>query len=162
MIATISIITGLKKGVRILSNLNMLLALVLFSFVLLVGPTIKMLDFTIESIGSYLQNFFQISTNRGEFSDSASFFKGWNMFYYAWWISWSPFVGTFIARISKGRTVREFVFYVLLAPSIISFIWLGVLVAMPLIYSSMGLLIFQRSSRLIVLKHFLLYSIIFR
>tara|TARA_B100000925_G_scaffold291862_1_gene282005 strand:- start:52 stop:1605 length:1554 start_codon:yes stop_codon:yes gene_type:complete len=126
IIATISIVTGLKKGVRILSNLNIILALLLFFFVLTFGPSIKLLDFFIQSTGNYLKDFIGISFERGALDDNSSFLKGWSMFYWAWWISWSPFVGTFIARISKGRTIREFVLFVLFIPTLVSFIWLGV------------------------------------
>lgn len=125
-IATISIITGLKKGVRILSVFNLRVAALLFFFVLFFGPTVHMLDFLMQSIGSYLSNFTSIAFQRGKFGGDVSFFKGWSMFYWAWWLSWSPFVGTFIARVSRGRTIREFIFFVLLTPTILSLVWLGV------------------------------------
>lgn len=125
-IATISIVTGLKNGVKILSQTNIILAAVIFFAVLFLGPTVKLLDFFIQSTGAYLQNIISVGTERGTFTDNSGFFKGWNMFYWAWWLSWSPFVGTFIARISKGRTIKEFVIYVIGAPSIATFIWMGV------------------------------------
>ena len=90
------------------------------------GPTIHMLDFLMQSIGSYLNNIVGISLERGKFGGNAEFFKGWSIFYWAWWISWSPFVGTFIARVSRGRTIREFVFFVLLTPTVLSILWMGV------------------------------------
>lgn len=126
IIATISIITGLKKGVRVLSVFNLRVAALLFLFVLFFGPTIHMLDFVMQSVGSYLNNIISVSMQRGKFGGDASFFTGWSIFYWAWWISWSPFVGTFIARVSRGRTIREFVFFVLLTPTVLSLIWMGV------------------------------------
>ncbi len=126
LIATISIVTGLKKGVKLLSNANIILAIFLFLCVIFFGPTIKLIDFFIQSTGGYLSNFIGISFERGALDNNSNFFRGWSMFYWAWWISWSPFVGTFIARISKGRTVKEFVLFVLIVPSIVSFLWLGV------------------------------------
>ena len=126
LIATVSIVTGLKKGVKYLSNFNIILAIFLFLCVISLGPTIKLIDFFIQSTGGYFSNFIGMSLERGAFDDNSDFFKGWSMFYWAWWISWSPFVGTFIARISKGRTVKEFVLFVLIVPSVVSFLWLGV------------------------------------
>lgn len=126
LIATISIVTGLKKGVKVLSQLNIFLATFLFLAVLFLGPTVKLLNFFVQSTGIYFQNLISTGLERGSFSNNASFFKNWNMFYWAWWISWSPFVGTFIARISKGRTIKEFVIYVLFAPSFATFLWMGV------------------------------------
>ena len=125
-IATLSVMTGLKKGVRILSNINIILAIALFTFVLLSGPSVKVLNFFLQATGSYLKNFVSLGFERGAYSDNAEFFKGWSIFYWAWWISWSPFVGTFIARISKGRTLREFVFFVLFVPCAATFLWMGV------------------------------------
>lgn len=125
-IATISIITGLKKGVKILSNLNIIMATILFFFVLFTGPTIKLLNFFVDSTGTYLSNIVNLGFERGVMEDNAGFYKSWNMFYWAWWISWSPFVGTFIARISRGRTLKEFVLYVLFLPSFATFLWMGV------------------------------------
>jgi len=123
--ATISVVSGLDKGVKILSELNMVLAAALLLFVFIAGPTLFLLRFYTDSIGNYLQNF-AITT-----FDSATFTglewqKGWTLFYWGWWIAWAPFVGMFIARISRGRTIREFLAGVLLVPTIISFFWLTV------------------------------------
>ena len=102
------------------------MAIILFFSVLALGPTVKLLNFFVQSTSVYLQNIVSIGLERGAFDDNSGFFKSWNMFYWAWWISWSPFVGTFIARISRGRTIKEFVIYVLFVPSIATFLWMGV------------------------------------
>ncbi|MEO1625971.1 MAG: BCCT family transporter, partial [Bacteroidota bacterium] len=125
-IAILSVLSGLTKGLKYLSNLNMILAIVLLLFVLFIGQTPLLLDGFIENVGIYLDDFFVISTFRGAYASSGEWFKGWSMFYWAWWISWAPFVGTFIARISKGRTIREVAIYGLLLPSLFSFFWMSV------------------------------------
>jgi len=126
-IATLSVISGLRKGLKYLSNLNVILALLLFTFVLLIGATAALLDGFLDNLGTYLQDFFQLSTFRGTYADSSDWFRGWSMFYWSWWISWSPFVGTFLARISKGRTIREIALFGLILPSLFSFLWMSVL-----------------------------------
>ena len=119
-----SALTGLSKGIKILSNMNMALAAVLFLVVFLLGPTVFILNLFTDTIGSYLQNFLQMSFRIAPLNEeSRNWINGWTIFYWAWWIAWSPFVGVFIARISKGRTIREFVVGVLAAPSLIGFIW---------------------------------------
>jgi len=125
-IAMLSVLSGLTKGLKYLSNLNIVIAVLLFIFVLSLGRTASLLDGFIENLGIYLQDFFSISTFRGTYSDSAGWFKGWSMTYWAWWISWSPFVGTFIARISKGRTIREIALFALILPCLFSFLWMSV------------------------------------
>jgi choline/glycine/proline betaine transport protein len=127
LIATISVISGLQKGLKILSNLNIIIALILFVFILIIGSTAYLLDGYIESLGSYLTDFFELSTNRNQLNEDGQWFKDWSMFYWVWWISWSPFVGTFIARISKGRTIKEIAIYGVLIPSLFSFLWMSVL-----------------------------------
>lgn len=125
-IATLSVVSGLGKGLKYLSNINLTVALVLFIFVLSIGSTATLLDGFVENVGIYLQDFVSIGTFRDTYTDNGEWFKGWSMFYWAWWISWSPFVGTFIARISKGRTIREIAIYGLIAPSLFSFLWMSV------------------------------------
>ncbi len=127
LIATISVISGLQKGLKILSNLNIIIALILFVFILIIGSTAFLLDGYIESLGSYLTHFFELSTNRNQLNEDGQWFKDWSKFYWVWWISWSPFVGTFIARISKGRTIKEIAIYGVLIPSLFSFLWMSVL-----------------------------------
>jgi len=124
-IATVSVVLGLDKGVRFLSVLNMRLGLVFLLLLLIVGPTVFIFDLFVESTGSYVQNLIKLSTWSDTFTDSL-WQDNWTVFYWAWWISWSPFVGMFIARVSKGRTIKEFVLGVLLVPSILTFFWFAV------------------------------------
>lgn len=124
-IATVSVVTGVDKGVRILSEWNIRIALVILVAVLLLGPTVFILGSYIQNTGSYLGNFLQISFWNEAYS-TRNWQGGWTVFYWAWWISWAPFVGIFIARVSKGRTIREFVLGVLIVPSLLSFLWMTV------------------------------------
>lgn len=126
LIATVSVLSGLNKGLKYLSNLNIILACILFLFVLIIGSTAYLFDGFVENLGLYLRDVFQLSTFRNQYADEGQWFKGWSMFYWLWWISWSPFVGTFIARISKGRTIREIAIYGLLVPALFSFLWMSV------------------------------------
>ena len=121
----LSAVTGVAKGIQWLSNANMVLALLLILFLLVVGPTIFQLETLVESIGAYATTIVPASFRTGAFADK-EWLSTWTIFYWAWWISWAPFVGTFIARISKGRTVREFITGVLLIPSGVSFVWFAV------------------------------------
>ena len=127
-IATVSVVTGLDKGIKFLSNLNMGLAGVLLLTVLVLGPTVFLLGDFVSSVGSYISNFFRLSFQTLSFQgeDGTSWLSGWTTFYWGWWMSWAPFVGVFIARISRGRTVREFVTGVLLVPTVITFLWFAV------------------------------------
>ena len=117
--------TGLHRGIRYLSNLNMILALSLLLFLLILGPTHFILDFFVSTLGRYIQNLPTMSLNLVPFEDS-TWVNNWTLFYWAWWIAWAPFVGTFIARVSKGRTVREFVLGVLLVPTLFCAFWFSV------------------------------------
>ena len=125
LIATYSVVRGLDAGIRKLSEINIALALALMFFVLLLGPTLFILNALVENIGIYLQNFMQLST-WNETYENSSWQNGWTVFYWGWWIGWSPFVGMFIARISKGRTIREFIAGVLLVPTLVTFVWITV------------------------------------
>ncbi len=126
-IATVSVVLGLDKGIRVLSNFNMSVAIGLIIFVFITGPTIYLLNATVENTGYYLQNLIQSTFWLGTFDEGASdWLGGWTLFYWGWWIAWSPFVGMFIARISRGRTIQEFVAGVLLVPTAFTFIWLTV------------------------------------
>jgi glycine betaine transporter len=118
----LSAITGLNKGILYLSNFNMGLAGALLVFVLLVGPTVFILEAVTTVLGGYLQNLVQMSFRLTPFS-RGEWVGSWTLFYWAWWIAWAPFVGTFIARISRGRTIREFVGGVLLVPSVLCALW---------------------------------------
>ncbi|MCT4646885.1 MAG: BCCT family transporter, partial [Carboxylicivirga sp.] len=129
LFATISLILGLDKGIRRLSEINMKLALVLLVFVLLIGPTVFLLKAFVQNIGFYLGNFLELSFWNETFAgakESSGWQSSWTIFYWAWWIAWSPFVGLFIARISKGRTIKEFILGVLLVPSFLTFLWISV------------------------------------
>ena len=120
-IATLSVVSGIGKGVRILSELNMRVAGLFLILMVILGPTLFILRSFNNGIGYYLNNFISISF----FSENGNAWQGsWTIFYWAWWISWSPFVGMFIARISKGRSVREFVTAILIIPTLLSFIWM--------------------------------------
>ncbi|MCR8643554.1 BCCT family transporter [Paenibacillus sp. N1-5-1-14] len=121
----LSALTGLDKGIKILSNVNLLFVLGLLILTLLFGPTIFILDTFTLTLGRYLQNLVQMSLSLTPFSQG-SWVSSWTLFYWAWWISWGPFVGMFIARISKGRTIREFILGVLVIPSSFSFLWFSV------------------------------------
>ena len=123
--ATISVLTGVDKGVRRLSELNLILAVCLMMFVLLAGPTLFLLRAYVQNFGLYLDHFF-VRTFTLYAYEPRAWMADWTLFYWAWWIAWSPFVGMFIARISRGRTVREFVIGVLLVPTAFTFLWMTV------------------------------------
>lgn len=122
----LSAVTGIEKGVQFLSNANAIAALLLVFFLFVVGPTVFILSTFTESLGGYLTHLPTMAFRTGAFGGS-EFLDTWTIFYWAWWISWTPFVGMFIARISKGRTIRQFVIYVILAPSLVSFVWFSIL-----------------------------------
>jgi glycine betaine transporter len=124
----VSAVTGIEKGVQFLSNANALAAVVLVLFLFVVGPTVFILSTFTEGIGAYLTQLPTMSGRTGAFdADQAAWLNGWTIFYWAWWVSWTPFVGMFIARISKGRTIRQFVTYVILVPSLVSFVWFSIM-----------------------------------
>lgn len=125
MVATLSLVSGVDKGIRRLSELNIGLATLLLIFVFAVGPTQYILDAVISDFGQYLATFVERSfelSPRG----NTEWRQNWTLFYWGWWISWAPFVGTFVARVSRGRTIREFVLGVCLVPPMVTFLWLGV------------------------------------
>ncbi|WP_296722503.1 BCCT family transporter [Erythrobacter sp.] len=124
-IATLSVFLGLDKGVKRLSELNIILAVLLLGFVLFAGPTIFLLDAYLQNIGAYLDSLIQ-RTFRLYAYEPNPWLGDWTLFYWGWWIAWSPFVGMFIARISRGRTIREFIGGVLLVPVLFSFLWMTV------------------------------------
>lgn len=125
VLATISVVLGLDGGVKRLSEINMALAGVFLVFILCVGPTVYIMSGFTQNIGFYISNFVQMSLWTETFRNT-NWQGSWTIFYWAWWISWSPFVGMFIARISKGRTVREFILGVMVFPSLLSFFWMSV------------------------------------
>ncbi|GAA4611319.1 BCCT family transporter [Saccharopolyspora hordei] len=125
----ISAVSGVSKGIQYLSNSNMVLALLLAVFLFFVGPTVFILDVIPLSVGSYLADFGAMISRTGAVGgeEMESWLSSWTIFYWAWWISWAPFVGMFIARISRGRTIRQFIGGVLLVPSVISLVWFAIL-----------------------------------
>lgn len=122
--AVLSVIRGLDRGIKVLSNINIVLAIILLTFVLLFGPTKAILGAIFVNAGNYLIDFLPLSSwfNR----DDSDWYQTWTIFYWAWWISWSPFVGMFIARVSKGRTIRQFLAAVLVMPVGVSVVWFSV------------------------------------
>jgi glycine betaine transporter len=122
----LSATTGVEKGIQFLSNMNMLLAIVLLLFILVVGPSVFIAQTFTDALGAYLYNFIPMSLDSGAFG-GGEWLNSWTIFYWAWWISWAPFVGTFLARISRGRTIREYLLGVILVPSGVSFVWFAIL-----------------------------------
>jgi BCCT family betaine/carnitine transporter len=122
-IAIVSVVRGLDGGVKVLSNINMSLAVLLLLFVIIAGPTVAILTGIWTTGVAYIEHIIPLSNWIGR--EDEKFYHGWTVFYWAWWISWSPFVGMFIARISKGRTVREFVTAVLLVPTLVTIVWMS-------------------------------------
>jgi len=124
-----SVLSGVGRGMKWLSNINLMLAALLVIFILIVGPTQFLLRDFVQSLGNYVQNFvgmsFAVNAYTGEAGEAWQ--ASWTTFYWGWWISWAPFVGIFIARISRGRTVRQFVIGVILVPTLITFLWFSVL-----------------------------------
>jgi choline/carnitine/betaine transport len=123
-----SAVSGVAKGIQWLSNTNMVLAIVLAVFIFVVGPTVFILNVLPTSIGSYLNDITSFSARSGATVDSEgeTWLAGWTIFYWAWWVSWTPFVGMFLAKISRGRTIRQFVIGVLLVPTIVSLLWFAI------------------------------------
>jgi BCCT family betaine/carnitine transporter len=122
-VALVSVLRGLDGGVKVLSNINMMTAGVLLFFILFAGPTMTILETIWVTSSSYVANVVPLSNPFGR--EDSAWMQGWTVFYWAWWISWSPFVGMFIARVSKGRTVREFVTAVLIIPTVITTVWMS-------------------------------------
>jgi BCCT family betaine/carnitine transporter len=123
-LAMFSVVAGLDAGVKRLSEINMVLAVLLLLFVIMVGPTLAILSGFFTNLGAYLEYLPALANPAGR--EDVNFSQGWTAFYWAWWISWSPFVGMFIARVSRGRTVREFIVSVLLVPSLACVLWMTV------------------------------------
>jgi choline/glycine/proline betaine transport protein len=122
-VATLSVISGVDRGVRILSEWNLRIALFVLVAVMVLGPTVFILGSFVQNTGSYIGNFLQLSFWNESYT-TQNWQGSWTVFYWAWWISWAPFVGIFIARVSKGRTIKEFILGVLIAPSLLCFLWM--------------------------------------
>jgi len=125
LLGLISVILGLQTGIKRLSQLNMILCGLMLGIIFIAGPTSFIVDGLLQNVGSYIQNLLSLSTNTQAYVDS-SWQNGWTLFYYSWWFAWSPFVGLFIARISYGRSIQEFLLGVVVIPSILVFVWMGV------------------------------------
>ena len=124
-LATLSVATGLEKGIRRLSELNLALAVILLGLVIVLGPTVLLLQMFVENTGGYLSDIVNKTFNLYAYQ-STDWLGGWTLLYWSWWLSWSPFVGMFIARISRGRTIREFVTGVLFVPTAFTLLWMTV------------------------------------
>ncbi|MEC9484022.1 MAG: choline BCCT transporter BetT [Halomonas sp.] len=127
LFATISAVTGVERGIRRLSEFNILLAVALLLFVLFAGKTIFLLNALVMNIGDYLADFISLSFNTYAFDPPTGWLNGWTLFFWAWWIAWGPFVGLFLARISRGRTIRTFVLGTLTLPIIFMMLWMSLL-----------------------------------
>lgn len=126
-LSIISATSGVNKGVKLLSSVNVIAVVVLLVFVLFLGPTVYLIGSFTEGLGYYFNNFFELTFNTHVYeAETLPWFYNWTILYWAWWISWSPYVGIFIAKISKGRTIREFVAAVLIIPTLFNFIWMSV------------------------------------
>lgn len=126
-LAILSATSGVNKGVKLLSKINIISVVLLLLFVLFFGPTVFLISSFTEGLGNYLSNFFELTFNTHIYeSDTLPWFYNWTILYWSWWISWSPYVGLFIARISKGRTIKEFIAAVLIIPALFNFIWMSV------------------------------------
>ena len=124
----LSAVSGVEKGIKYLSNANAIAAGLLVFFLFVVGPTVFIMGTFTTTMGDYLTQLPSMAFNTGVYdAEAQSWLGGWTIFYWAWWMSWTPFVGMFIARISKGRTIRQFVIYVILVPSLVSFVWFAIL-----------------------------------
>ncbi|WP_312338195.1 BCCT family transporter [Sphingobacterium sp.] len=127
LLSIISATSGVEKGVKLLSGINIITVIVLLLFVLFLGPTVYLIGSFTEGIGNYVNNFFSLTFDTHVYDEATlPWFYNWTILYWAWWISWSPYVGLFIAKISKGRTIREFVAAVLIIPTLFNFIWMSV------------------------------------
>ena len=123
IVAIFSVVRGLKAGVKVLSNINMSLAIILMVFVIITGSTTLIINGIGTTLMAYAENIIPLSNWIGR--EDETFYHGWTVFYWAWWISWSPFVGMFIARISRGRTIRQFLLAVLLIPTLVTTVWMA-------------------------------------
>ena len=125
LLASVSVVTGLDKGIKILSEVNMGLAVVLMLLIFVLGPTVYLLQVYVQNIGGYLSEIVANTFNLFAY-EKKDWIGGWTIFYWGWWLAWAPFVGLFIARISKGRTIREFVLGVLMVPTVFTLLWMTV------------------------------------
>ena len=125
LLFVVSSVTGVERGIKWLSTFNLGLAALLALAVLVLGPTVAIIDTFTTTLGTYLSDFIRMSLRTTPFRDS-TWVGGWTVFYWAWWVSWSPFVGLFIARVSRGRTIREFILGTVAVPALAAFVWFSV------------------------------------
>ncbi len=136
----LSAVSGIKRGIRALSNINMVIAAVIGLFIFIAGPTLFLLDMIPASVAAFFGDLWtMLMRNPGQGEDAAAFMSSWTNYYWAWWISWTPFVGMFIAKISRGRTLREFVTVVIVVPSVVCIIWFGIMGGTTMLFESQGL-----------------------
>jgi glycine betaine transporter len=121
----VSAVSGVTRGIKWLSTFNLIVAALLALTIFVLGPTVAIIDTFTSTLGSYVSEFVRMSLRMTPFRDSG-WVGGWTVFYWAWWVSWSPFVGLFIARVSRGRTIREFILGTVLAPTLAAFVWFSV------------------------------------
>lgn len=135
----VSAVSGIKRGIRALSNINMVIAAVIGGFIFIAGPTLFLLNMIPASVSAFFGELWTMLTrNPSQSEDAAAFMASWTNYYWAWWISWTPFVGMFIAKISRGRTLREFVTVVIVVPSIVCVAWFGIMGGTTMLFESQG------------------------
>lgn len=159
-LAALSVATGLDKGIKILSNINLVLAALLAFCIAAFGPTVFIMNEFVQSVGIYLSRFIDLSFQTLPFQgmDGITWLTSWTTYYWGWWISWSPFVGVFIARISKGRTIREFIVGVIAIPSLVTFLWFAILGGNGLYQELFGITELIGSSGLVNINTVLFHS----
>ncbi|MDE0547645.1 BCCT family transporter [Microbacterium sp. C7(2022)] len=136
----VSAVSGIKRGIRALSNINMVLAGVIGLFIFIVGPTLFLLNIVPASVPAFLNDLWMmLMRNPTQGEDAAAFMASWTNYYWAWWISWTPFVGMFIAKISRGRTLRQFVTVVIIVPSAVCIAWFGIMGGTAMLFELQGL-----------------------
>ncbi|WP_217496612.1 BCCT family transporter [Acidipropionibacterium jensenii] len=135
----VSAVSGIKRGIRALSNTNMVIAAVIGVFIFIAGPTLFLLNMIPASVSAFFGELWtMLLRNPAQGNDAAAFMASWTNYYWAWWISWTPFVGMFIAKISRGRTLREFVTVVIVVPSIVCIVWFGIMGGTTMLFESQG------------------------
>ncbi|MGD8214513.1 BCCT family transporter [Aestuariimicrobium sp. Y1814] len=135
----VSAVSGIKRGIRALSNINMVIAAVIGLFIFIAGPTLFLLNMIPASVSAFFGELWtMLLRNPAQGDDAATFMASWTNYYWAWWISWTPFVGMFIAKISRGRTLREFATVVIVVPSIVCIVWFGVMGGTTMLFESQG------------------------
>ncbi|MHA6250920.1 glycine betaine uptake BCCT transporter [Oceanobacillus sp. CAU 1775] len=155
MLFILSAWSGLSRGIRYLSNTNVVLAVILLIIVIIIGPTVLIMNMFTESFGNYIQNIVQMSFQTAPLAgDNRAWLDGWTIFYWAWWVSWAPFVGMFIARVSRGRTIREFLLGVMIIPTVFISIWFAAFGTTAGFFQDSGVDLAQHSTELVLFNMF--------